>query len=229
VRYAGSFGGRWGDCVILEHQTPDSGILTTLYGHINIAAGVEKGKVISQGTTLGTIDPSVQPPHLHFGIRMNPYDGLSIRGALFNCANADHRPKFPEKWVDPIRFLKDHPKAPTYVGPDRVLIIKGPFHLGDDVKDSEIHRDALFDYGQTESTLKLRVKGTPKKDPILWVNRIEVGRITTSDDEWHWHEFAVPKGYLRDGKNLFHIQSYIPDRWQTFDDCEVADVWIVKR
>ena len=108
----------------------------------------------------------------------------------------------------------------------KTLIAKGPFHLGDDFAGSEIESDALFNYGKANATLKLRIKGSPFKDPILWVNRCEIGRVVTTDNKWHWFEFQVPASILREGKNLFHIESYIPNRWNTFDDCEVADVWI---
>lgn len=113
--------------------------------------------------------------------------------------------------------------------PEKLLILQGPVHLGDDVVNSQIEEDAVFDYGPNDATVKLRVKGTPFKDPILWINRQEIGRVVTTDNQWHWFEFTVPKGLLRNGQNLFHIESYIPDRWKTFDDCEIADVYILKK
>ncbi len=112
---------------------------------------------------------------------------------------------------------------------DKVLIVEGPFHLGDDVEQREMHRDATFEYTPKDAVVRFRVKGTPFKDPILWINRQEIGRVVTTDNEWHDFEFNVPKAFLKAGTNLFHIQSYIPDRWQTFDDCEVADIWIYKK
>ncbi len=112
--------------------------------------------------------------------------------------------------------------------PQKLLIFEGPVHLGDDEKGSEIEEDAVFEYGPTNATLKLKVKGSPYKDPIIWINRHEIGRIVTSDDKWHWYEFKIKKEWLNNGTNLFHIESFIPDRFQTFDDCEVRDVWILK-
>ena len=111
---------------------------------------------------------------------------------------------------------------------NRVLIIKGPFHLGDDFPNTEIIKDATFNYGKVDATVKLRIKGSPFKDPILWINRHEIGRVITTDNKWHWFEFRVPAEYLKNGQNLFHIEFYIPDRFHTFDDCEVADVWIYR-
>lgn len=111
----------------------------------------------------------------------------------------------------------------------KTLIIQGPFHLGDDFHGSEIEKDAAFEFGQTQATLKLRIKGSPFKDPILWINRHEIGRVVTTDNKWHWFEFSVDAKWLRNGQNLFHIESFIPDRWHTFDDCEVADIYISPR
>lgn len=118
------------------------------------------------------------------------------------------------------------PSPDKKVTAKKTLIIQGPFHLGDDFPGSEIERDAAFEFGKTQATLKLRIKGSPFKDPILWVNRHEIGRVVTTDNKWHWYEFSVPAKWLRNGQNLFHIESFIPDRWHTFDDCEVADIYI---
>lgn len=112
--------------------------------------------------------------------------------------------------------------------PEKLLLISGPFHLGDDFKDSTIINETTFIYAKTAAKIKLRIKGSPFKDPILWVNRHEIGRVVTTDNKWHWFEFPVKAEWLNDGQNLFHIESFIPNRWNTFDDCEVADVYIVK-
>jgi hypothetical protein len=111
VRYAGSFGDGWGNCVILEHSVPCIGSVTTLYGHIKIAQGIKIGIQVKQGTVLGTIDPDVSPVHLHFGVRLHAYDEYSIRGACAVCGNTKNpycQPKWPEYFVDPIQFLKEH-------------------------------------------------------------------------------------------------------------------------
>jgi len=114
VRYAGSFGSGWGDCVILEHQVPGPGLVTTLYGHIKIADGVAPGAIRNRGDQLGTIDQNVQPPHLHFGVRLGAYDlGRSIPGAL--CPSCE--PRFPDAWTDPEVFLTEHASPPVPATP----------------------------------------------------------------------------------------------------------------
>lgn len=112
---------------------------------------------------------------------------------------------------------------------DKQIIARGPIHLGDDVENSEIHYDSEFGYNAQDAILKLRVKGTPRKDPVIYINRREIARVVTSDDKWHWYEFPLKKDWLYSGKNLFHIQAVIPDRWETFDDCEVADIYILRK
>lgn len=120
VRYAGSFGAGWGDCVILEHWVPGVGSATTLYGHITIAAGVKPGVRLKRGDRLGSIDPKMpRPPvHLHFGVRLAPYDAGAIRGALRACGNPTCGPAFPEKWTDPEAFLRDHRTPPSPTSPE---------------------------------------------------------------------------------------------------------------
>jgi len=112
--------------------------------------------------------------------------------------------------------------------PNQVCIIRDQFHLGDDHSQDEMEKDATFNYARADATLKLWIKGSPFKDPILWINRHEIGRVTTTDNKWHLFTFRVPAEYLNNGKNLFHIESFIPDRFHTFDDCEVKDVWIYR-
>jgi len=111
---------------------------------------------------------------------------------------------------------------------NQVCIIRDQFHLGDDISQTEMEKDALFGFGKTAATLKMWIKGSPFKDPIIWINRHEVGRVITTDNQWHLFTFQVPADYLNNGQNLYHMESFIPDRWHTFDDCEVKDIWIVK-
>jgi Zn-dependent protease with chaperone function len=111
----------------------------------------------------------------------------------------------------------------------QVCIIKDQFHIGDDVSMSEMIKDATFKFSPVPATLKMWIKGSPFKDPIIWINRHEVGRVITTDDKWHLFTFDVPAEYLTSGRNLYHMESFIPDRQHTFDDCEVKDIWLVKK
>lgn len=113
-------------------------------------------------------------------------------------------------------------------GSDQVCIIKDQFHIGDDVSQTEMERDALFNFTKTAATLKVWIKGSPFKDPIIWINRHEIGRVITTDNQWHEFTFQVPAEFLNPGQNLYHMESFIPDRWHTFDDCEVRDIYITK-
>jgi hypothetical protein len=113
--------------------------------------------------------------------------------------------------------------------PDKVCIIRDQFHLGDDFSENEMEKDAVFQFSNDkDATLKMWIKGSPFKDPIIWINRHEVGRVTTTDGKWHLYPFNVKPEWLYNGRNLFQIESYIPDRFHTFDDCEVKEVWITK-
>jgi hypothetical protein len=112
--------------------------------------------------------------------------------------------------------------------PDQVCIIRDQFHIGDDISQTEMEKDALFGFSKSAATLKMWIKGSPFKDPIIWINRHEIGRVVTTDNKWHLYTFQVPADYLNNGQNLYHMESFIPDRWHTFDDCEVKDIWIVK-
>lgn len=102
--------------MILEHNVPGVGLVTTLYGHIDIVPAIRTrvGSVVPRGTCLGQISASVSPPHLHFGIRVGGYDAVqSIRGALDNndaphathSATSQDGPRFPEGFVDPQAFI----------------------------------------------------------------------------------------------------------------------------
>lgn len=214
----------WRGIVGILHELPNGQQFVSQYAHLGyLEQEIQKDAVVTRGQKLGTIGPTPQgstSPHLHFEMRDNIDKPISQNPYTFET----------EGWIDPIKFIQEHRQLtmPT-IPANKVLIRQGPVHLGDDVKGSQIEDDAVFDYAPQDATLKLRVKGTPNKDPIIWINRVEVGRIVTSDDKWHWYEFPVNAKLLREGKNLFHIESYIPDRWQTFDDCEFADVYILKK
>jgi Zn-dependent protease with chaperone function len=116
---------------------------------------------------------------------------------------------------------------------DKILLEKEPQHLGDDVqnvrmvylKEFKLSKEDLAN--RKEAVVKLRVKGIPKKDPIISFNRREVGRAVTKADVWEWFEFSFKPDILHEGKNLLDIETFIPDFYETFDDCEFADVYLL--
>jgi len=116
---------------------------------------------------------------------------------------------------------------------DKILLEKGPQHLGDDVqnvkmvylKEFELTKEELVN--RKEAVVKLRVKGIPKKDPIIFFNRREVGRAVTKAGVWEWFEFSFKPDILHEGKNLLDIETFIPDFYETFDDCEFRDVYLI--
>lgn len=232
VHYKAGFWGDWGECVVLEHVVPNTGTVTTLYGHI--IPSVTDGQTVKQGDTIGTIDPRFS--HLHFGIRIGSYDlGLSTKGALAGCGNAGCGPQFPEHFVNPFTFLSEHsqPSASTSPRQDKVLVEPGPQHLGDDTADSktiwykEFGLTAADLANRTAAAFKFRVKGTPRKDPIVSINREQVGNAVTNSGQWEWFEFPVPLKTLRAGKNLIDIETVIANLHATFDDCEFADCYLI--
>ena len=177
------------------------------------------------------------PPHLHKS--SNPYKNLvtgckymskaMIPGVEFTLTGGKNRHLLI------LNLLQDPPNGPLteeefFNGsyPSQVCILKGPFHLGDDFPNTQIVKDAKFNFGMKAATLRMWIKGSPFKDPIIWINRHEVGRVVTTDNKWHEFSFQVPAEWLNNGKNLYHMESFIPDRWHTFDDCEVKEIWIVK-
>uniref|UniRef100_A0A7V3N4C3 Peptidase C39-like domain-containing protein n=1 Tax=candidate division CPR3 bacterium TaxID=2268181 RepID=A0A7V3N4C3_UNCC3 len=128
----------------------------------------------------------------------------------------------------------DYP--PTGIPParrDKILLEKEPQHLGDDVqnvkmvylKEFELSKEDLAN--RKEAVVKLRVKGIPKKDPIISFNRREVGRAVTKAGVWEWFEFSFKPDILHEGKNLLDIETFIPDFYETFDDCEFRDVYLI--
>jgi len=118
-------------------------------------------------------------------------------------------------------------------GRDRILIDQGPHHLGDDRIDSETlwwKEFALTSAdlaGHTNATFRFRVKGTPRKDPVVSFNRGKIGSAVTFTNKWEWFEFPVPVSVLRAGSNLIDVETVIANLGNTFDDCEFADCWLI--
>jgi len=118
---------------------------------------------------------------------------------------------------------------------DQIEIEKGPKHLGDDAPNAKVIETKEITLSEedlknrSEAAVQLRVKGVPKKDPIISVNRKEIGRAVTKGDQWEWFEFKFSPSLLRVGKNLFDIETLIPSLHESFDDCEFADMVLILR
>lgn len=115
VRWAGYYSrdGKWADLVMLDHDVPGVGNVTSIYGHIDIAPGISAGRTVGRGTLIGTISKRLltygYQPHLHFGIRISAYDvDISRRGALPQCGRRESDPQFPGGFVDPTAFIRAH-------------------------------------------------------------------------------------------------------------------------
>jgi len=211
----------WNGIVLIEHHPQGGSVVYSQSAHLRNLK-VHKGDPVSIHQQIGEIGPKPYGStgvHLHFEMRTNADIGISENPYRYDNPG----------YIDPIDFIKNHRHLGTPPAvPNQAPVIRKQFHLGDDHSQDEMVKDATFNFSQVNATLKLWIKGSPFKDPIIWINRHEVGRIVTTDDKWHLFTFPVPAQYLNNGQNLFHIESFIPDRWHTFDDCEVKEVWIYR-
>jgi len=237
VRYADYFSksqkSKWGKCIVIEHLLPDMTRFTSLYGHIVIDKSIKPGMTVEKGTLLGVIDKAVKPPHLHFGIRTGTYeDPKSRHGALAACGQDDDIPQFPERWVEPTAFLEAHGQALAGNMPARgeIMLLPDTIYLGDDRSEEETVWYDTFQLtpadlnGVTEAVVKLKVKAIPRKDPIVYFNRQKVGAAVARTDQWEEFTFRFSPGILHAGDNLVDLETFIPNLWQSYDDCEVKEV-----
>ncbi|MDO8588946.1 MAG: M48 family metalloprotease [Armatimonadota bacterium] len=80
----------------------------------------------------------------------------------------------------------------------------------------------------TSAKIKFQIKAIPRKDPIVCINRTEIGRAVAKSDKWETWEFPVDPKLLRGNQaNLLDMETFIPDMWRSYDDCEVKQVWLV--
>ena len=108
-------GKAWGKRIVIHHK--DSPVkFTSMYLHVSPDEKLEddfkkaqkKGQevIVKKGELIGTVaDISPEPDHLHFGIRVSPYDKVLCRvGALPQKRTSEPKcnyPPFPEKFIDP--------------------------------------------------------------------------------------------------------------------------------
>lgn len=129
------------------------------------------------------------------------------------------------------------PGFPGYLAPGRneIMILKDEFHLGDDEAKSEmvVYRDFRLTEadlkGRQSAVLRLWVKATPRKDPIVGVNNVETERIVASVGAWREYERVIKLDALHVGTNLFFIRTIAPDWRESFDECEVKEVRLILR
>ena len=116
---------------------------------------------------------------------------------------------------------------------DNIEIEKDTHHLGDEKADSKTiwYKQFVLNAAdlaeRTKAKIKLRVKGTPRKDPVISINRHKIGYAMTQTGEWEWFEFPFDIKILQAGNNLIDIETVIANLWQTFDECEFADVYLL--
>lgn len=95
------------DTVVCIEHTSDNGKnkYTSVYWHLE-KVNLKEGAKVKKGQQIGVIGRNNgivnYAEHLHFGIRYAPYDSvMSLKGAL-------DKKEFPEKFRDPVKFLKEN-------------------------------------------------------------------------------------------------------------------------
>jgi murein DD-endopeptidase MepM/ murein hydrolase activator NlpD len=71
----------WGGIVVIGHWTSETEALYSLYGHIKLKPGLERGQYVNEGDELGEVAPSLSPEngwwedsHLHLQICLDHKD-----------------------------------------------------------------------------------------------------------------------------------------------------------
>ena len=129
----------------------------------------------------------------------------------------------------PVKLPEVGPVKPR----NKILIEKGPRHLGDNEAKSKTIWLKKFGLTvqdltrRTKARILISVKGTPRKDPVIWVNRHKIGFALTQTDKWEKFEFPVELSILQEGNNLIDIETVIANLWQTFDECEFANLYLI--
>lgn len=123
---------------------------------------------------------------------------------------------------------------PGYQAPSlrrSIMLIEQPFALGDE-DGMEMVRLKNFSLATPEvqqsssAQLRLKIRSIPAKDPIISINRVEIGRIVATSDQWQTFVLKIPAGLLRT-HNLLDIETFIPSIGEGYDDCEIKEVEIV--
>lgn len=222
-----------GNCaLVVKHADLQDKAFLTVYGHLKYEKGItkEQGKVAG-GELLGKIG-AWQPPHLHLGIHpelvVPKHLGLAKLPSGFKPG--DRLDDFG--FVAPLAFLSRHssgsqPALDSQSMPNELMIYEAILNLGDHPADkATIVWDARFALypawlaSLKSAEIRFEMRALPAKDPIVSLNRHEVGRAIPDNSEWTTFTFGVKKEWLRTD-NLIDLQAYIPDVPQGFDDSEV--------
>jgi hypothetical protein len=104
-------GGGPGGVMIIAHRTATGRMFRALYGHLQ-GLRFKAGDRVAAGAVIAFIN-GASPTHLHFGIHLGSYypDDNPYRG---------HVPmSWPDYggWVDPVRYLRMHPRVIPYLVP----------------------------------------------------------------------------------------------------------------
>lgn len=105
VIYSGKPSSDWGNVVVLAHRIPgDARIIQTLYAHLKDVK-VTPGRLISRGTTIGTIGTADgnYPAHLHFEM---------IASRCIEAGMPGYSPKGVMNRLDPEELMNHHPAPP---------------------------------------------------------------------------------------------------------------------
>lgn len=117
VAYVGQHLGRskdnrnWGGVVILGHWISDTEALYSLYGHLDIREGLEKGQMVTPESKLGTVAAKLTPEngwwedaHLHLQVCLDPDD--VYRGGILRGYAHDQAPNRLEDHIAPSLLLR---------------------------------------------------------------------------------------------------------------------------
>ena len=104
----------YGGVLVIWHTTGDGQKFLAVYGHI-IRRSLAKGAKVTAGQVIGIVNSA---DHVHFGVHPGasyPPDRNPYRGHTYTSSNT-------YGWVDPVKFLRQHPAYLSYAPPALPLI-----------------------------------------------------------------------------------------------------------
>lgn len=100
----------WGGIVILGHWISETEAVYSLYGHLDIRDGLEKGQMVTPETKLGTVAAALTPEngwwedaHLHLQVCLDPDD--VYRGGVLRGYASDKAPNRLEDHIAPTQLF----------------------------------------------------------------------------------------------------------------------------